>query len=184
MDPADTTFNPPSFTWTEWQKVIENLHSIFIQVNQIGTQVVPHSALPKLSTTLLIHHDTMVFSQTSFLARAHKFISQVWNYFQRSLGASVKLFSGIHPQTKGKGEQANQGPSWISAQNPASWNTPSIFGRYFRGFWTIDFFWMPKNSWALPTFTITSLKTTVVWQCPSLSSLLHQLHFPETLRQT
>lgn len=66
--------------------------------------------------------------------RGLQFISQVWQAFCRTLGATVSLSSGFHPQTKGQTERANQDLEsalrCVAATNPTSWSSHLTWVEY------------------------------------------------------
>ena len=59
--------------------------------------------------------------------RGPQFTSQVWKEFCQSLGATVSLSSGFHPQTNGQAERANQDLEaalrCVASTNPSSWSS-------------------------------------------------------------
>ncbi|KAJ8333610.1 hypothetical protein SKAU_G00416180 [Synaphobranchus kaupii] len=89
--------------------------------------------LPKLPSALetaelLVLHVVRLHGIPSDIVsdRGPQFSSQVWRAFCVTLGASVSLSSGFHPQTNGQAERANQDLGsalrCVTARNPASWS--------------------------------------------------------------
>lgn len=55
--------------------------------------------------------------------RGPQFTSSVWRAFCWTLGASVSLSSGFHPQTDGQTERANQHLKSTAAANQRTWSS-------------------------------------------------------------
>ncbi|KAK7921945.1 hypothetical protein WMY93_008847 [Mugilogobius chulae] len=59
--------------------------------------------------------------------RGPQFVSQLWKAFCQSLGISVSLSSGFHPQTNGQSERTNQDLEaalrCVASSNPSSWSS-------------------------------------------------------------
>ena len=66
--------------------------------------------------------------------RGPQFISRYWKAFCTLLGTTVSLTSGIHPQSNGQTERANQCLETVlrclCANNPASWSTHLPWAEY------------------------------------------------------
>uniref|UniRef100_A0A8C6KLF6 Gypsy retrotransposon integrase-like protein 1 n=1 Tax=Nothobranchius furzeri TaxID=105023 RepID=A0A8C6KLF6_NOTFU len=92
---------------------------------------VPLKSLPSSAVTaeLLIKHVFRLHGiPTEILSdRGPQFLSRVWKEFATSLGASVSLSSGYHPQTNGQCERLNQELEamlrCVCSSNPTSWST-------------------------------------------------------------
>ncbi|KAK7918601.1 hypothetical protein WMY93_009885 [Mugilogobius chulae] len=91
-------------------------------------------ALPKLPTAketadLLVSHVFRLHGIPLDIVsdRGPQFTSQVWRTFCQSLGASVSLSSGFHPQTNGQTERTNQDLEsalrCITTHNSSAWST-------------------------------------------------------------
>lgn len=90
---------------------------------------VPLPKLPSAKETaqLLVEHVFKLHGLPSDVVsdRGPQFTALFWKEFCRSIGASVSLSSGFHPQTNGQAERANQSIGRIlralAFRNPASW---------------------------------------------------------------
>lgn len=98
-------------------------------------------ALPKLPTAretadLLVQHVFRLHGipQDIVFDRGPQFVSKVWSEFCQSLGASVSLSSGFHPQTNGQAERAYQDLKaalrCVAAQNPSLWSSHLAWVEY------------------------------------------------------
>ncbi|KAK3519568.1 hypothetical protein QTP86_034655 [Hemibagrus guttatus] len=97
--------------------------------------------LPKLPTAketaeLIIIHVFRVFGipQDIVSDRGPQFSSHFWRAFCQSLGASVSLSSGFHPESNGQTERLNQDLettlSCMAANNPSSWSSFVMWAEY------------------------------------------------------
>uniref|UniRef100_A0A3B3ICH7 Gypsy retrotransposon integrase-like protein 1 n=1 Tax=Oryzias latipes TaxID=8090 RepID=A0A3B3ICH7_ORYLA len=106
--------------------------TILIIVDRFS-KAVHYVALPKLpsatdTANLLVHHVFRLHGLPADIVsdRGPQFTSQVWKAFCRSIGATVSLSSGFHPQTNGQAERANQDLETalrcVTEANPSSWS--------------------------------------------------------------
>lgn len=90
-------------------------------------------ALPKLPSAretadLLVHHVFRLHGLPVDIVsdRGPQFTSHVWKSFCQSLGATVSLSSGFHPQTNGQAERTNQDLETalrcVAESDPSSWS--------------------------------------------------------------
>ncbi|KAK3540883.1 hypothetical protein QTP86_002978 [Hemibagrus guttatus] len=97
--------------------------------------------LPKLPTAketadLIITHVFRVFGilQDIVSDRGPQFSSRFWRAFCQSLGASVSLSSGFHPESNGQTERLNQDLETtlrcMAANNPSSWSSFVMWAEY------------------------------------------------------
>ena len=92
---------------------------------------VPLTKLPSASDTaqLLITHVVRLHGIPRDIVsdRGPQFTARFWRAFCTLLGTSVSLSSGLHPQSNGQTERANQSLETflrcLCAHNPASWST-------------------------------------------------------------
>lgn len=91
-------------------------------------------ALPKLPSAretadLMVQHVFRLHGIPNDIVsdRGPQFVSQLWKSFCQSLGTSVSLSSGFHPQTNGQTERANQDLEaalrCVASRNPTSWSS-------------------------------------------------------------
>uniref|UniRef100_A0A3P9M8J2 Integrase catalytic domain-containing protein n=1 Tax=Oryzias latipes TaxID=8090 RepID=A0A3P9M8J2_ORYLA len=91
---------------------------------------IPLPQLPSATETakLLVHHVFRLYGLPTDIVsdRGPQFTSQVWKAFCRSIGATVSLSSGFHPQTNGQAERANQDLETalrcVAEAHPSSWS--------------------------------------------------------------
>lgn len=80
------------------------------------------------AANLLVNHVFRIHGLPSGIVseRGPQFISRVSKAFARTIGATVSLTSGYHPQTNGQAERTNQfldsTLSCVTATNPSSWS--------------------------------------------------------------
>lgn len=98
------------------------------------SKAVHYIPLPKLPSStetakLLVQHVYRLHGIPSDIVsdRGPQFTSQVWKAFCQSLGTTVSLSSGYHPQSNGQTERANQDLGaalrCVTARNPSTWSS-------------------------------------------------------------
>lgn len=124
-----------------------------------SSKVVHFIPLPKLPTALetanlLVQHVFRLHSipQDIVSDRGPQFTSRVWTAFCQTLGASVSLTSGYHPQSNGQTERANQGLEsslrCVASRLPASWSTHLPWVEYAHNS-------LVSSATGLPPFMVT-----------------------------
>ena len=111
--------------------VSRGMSIILTIVDRFSKQVhfIPLAKLPSAAETadLLVQHVFRIHGlPTNILSdRGPQFVAKLWKSFCSSLGASVSLTSGYHPQTNGQCERANQSVETalrcLCQQKPSSW---------------------------------------------------------------
>ncbi|KAK7922179.1 hypothetical protein WMY93_009081 [Mugilogobius chulae] len=113
--------------------ISEGNNTILTIVDRFSKAVhfVPLPKLPSSSDTakLLVQHVFRLHGIPTDIVsdRGPQFSSQVWKAFCQSLGSTVSLTSGYHPQSNGQTERANQDLEsalrCITARNPTTWSS-------------------------------------------------------------
>ncbi|KAK7916542.1 hypothetical protein WMY93_012303 [Mugilogobius chulae] len=113
--------------------ISEGNNTILTIVDRFSKAVhyVPLPKLPSSSDTakLLVQHVFRLHGIPTDIVsdRGPQFSSQVWKAFCQSLGSTVSLTSGYHPQSNGQTERANQDLEsalrCVTARNPTTWSS-------------------------------------------------------------
>lgn len=134
-------------------------------------------ALPKLPTALetanlLVEHVFHLHGIPSDIVsdRGPQFTSQVWRQFCKSLGATVSLSSGFHPQSNGQTERINQeleaALRCVAAKDPTLWSSQLSWIEYAH------------NSQLSPATGLTPFEASLGYQPPLFPSQESELAVP------
>lgn len=134
-------------------------------------------ALPKLPTAketadLLVNHVVRLHGIPLDIVsdRGPQFTSHVWKAFCQSLGASVSLSSGFHPQTNGQTERTNQDLEsalrCVTASDPTIWSTYLPWVEYSH------------NSMVSSSTGLSPFEASIGYQPPLFPEQEHELAVP------
>ena len=120
--------------------VSDGFNTILVVVDRFSkaAHFIPLPKLPSAQETaeLVIQHVFRIHGlpQDIVSDRGPQFASRFWKAFITSLGASVSLSSGFHPQTNGQTERVNQDLEGVLrcyvSGNPATWSRRLMWAEY------------------------------------------------------